>query len=155
MRPVLVSKAGYAAFCKPCFAFLRGYDKGMSSIAINGLHHVQLAIPIGSEDGARIFYGGVLGLIEVAKPRVLRHKGGVWFEGEGVALHLGVEDPFAPARKAHPAFAVADLLAARQALADHNPSAVSHLPGLSRFYIADPFGNRIEILQTNDAPFAD
>ena len=79
------------------------------------LHHVQVACPPGGEDDARRFYAEGLGLTEVEKPAALRDRGGVWFRaydaaGEVVAeVHVGVEDPFTPARKAHPAFVVDDL----------------------------------------------
>ncbi len=66
-------------------------------------------MPEGAEALARGFYGGVLGLDEVAKPAALAGRGGVWFESGGLRLHLGVERPFAPAKKAHPALQVADL----------------------------------------------
>jgi len=127
------------------FAAARGYAAFMSNFAVTGLDHVQLAMPEGGEDAARAFYGGVLGLPEVPKPAALAGRGGVWFAQGTVQLHLGVESPFAPARKAHPALIVDDLEAAHAALPD--PSAISALPGWRRFYIADPFGNRIEILQ--------
>lgn len=121
----------------------------MTEFSITGLHHIQLAIPVSGEDAARAFYAGALGLREVAKPAALLGRGGVWFEGPGVQLHLGVEDPFRPAQKAHPAFAVNDLNAARAGLSEFSPSNITSLPGLRRFYIADPFGNRIEILQAD------
>ncbi len=115
----------------------------MSSFHLSGLDHVQLAIPVGAEETARTFYVGRLGLVEVDKPEALAGRGGCWFEGPGIKLHLGVEDPFAPARKAHPALVVDDLEAAQVAL---DGGEISALPGLRRFYIADPFGNRIEVL---------
>jgi catechol 2,3-dioxygenase-like lactoylglutathione lyase family enzyme len=70
---------------------------------VTGLHHVQVAMPAGREDQARAFYSQVLGLEEVPKPPDLAGRGGCWFRAPGVELHLGVEEPFAPARKAHPA----------------------------------------------------
>ena len=104
-----------------------------------------MAIPEGGEDAARRFYAGVLGLTEKAKPEAMRATGGVWF-AEG--LHLGVEQPFAPARKAHPAFAVDDMDAAAQrvAAAGGEVSWDDRLPAVRRFHTADPFGNRIELL---------
>ncbi|MBS1301228.1 glyoxalase [Loktanella sp. SALINAS62] len=116
----------------------------MTGFTVTGLHHVQLAMPVGAEPQARAFYVGQLGLQEVDKPADLAGRGGCWFTGGTLALHLGVEDPFVPARKAHPALIVDDLLAAHAALGG---SAITALPGLRRFYITDPFGNRIEILQ--------
>ena len=81
------------------------------------LHHVQVACPPGGEDAARRFYGDGLGLTEVEKPEDLRGRGGAWFRaydvrgGVSAELHVGVEDPFVAARKAHPAFVVDDLYA--------------------------------------------
>lgn len=110
---------------------------------------MQMAIPVGKEEEARAFYRDVLGMTEVDKPVALADKGGLWLSCRGVSLHLGVEDPFVPARKAHPAFEVPDVFAARAVLEEFNPSEISELSGLCRFYVADPFGNRIEILETN------
>lgn len=115
----------------------------MSEFRCLSLDHVQLAMPPGAEDIARAFYSGQLGLTEVEKPAVLQARGGVWFANGPLQVHLGVEDPFQPAQKAHPALVVDDLEAAHTAL---QGGPISALPGLRRFYIADPFGNRIEIL---------
>lgn len=68
---------------------------------VAGIHHVQVAVPPGSERAARAFYGGVLGLEEIPKPPHLAARGGVWFRCGGLELHLGVEEPFRPAHKAH------------------------------------------------------
>jgi catechol 2,3-dioxygenase-like lactoylglutathione lyase family enzyme len=104
------------------------------------LDHVQVAAPAGCEEAARAFYGGVLGLREVEKPAALAARGGVWFE----QLHVGVEEGFTPARKAHPAFGVDDLdgLAAR--IGDVQWDGA--VPGVRRFYAHDPFGNRLEFV---------
>ncbi len=114
------------------------------------LHHIQLAMPKGGEDAARRFYVDVLGLSEVDKPEALQGRGGVWFQSGPLRLHLGVDEPFTPARKAHPAFRVADLGVAaallEEAGVEYRPDI--DLPGLQRVYVADPFGNRIEICQT-------
>ena len=115
---------------------------------IAGLDHVQLACPPGGEDQARAFYGGLLGLPEIEKPEPLRARGGVWFECGAHQLHVGVEDDFRPARKAHPALRVDDLdaLAARLAAAGRRVDWDDALPGVRRFYTADPWGNRVELL---------
>jgi catechol 2,3-dioxygenase-like lactoylglutathione lyase family enzyme len=122
------------------------------AVQVIGLDHVQLAIPPGGEDAARGFYVGVLGLSEVAKPTALAERGGCWFEGPGTVLHLGVEAPFAPARKAHPALLVADLEDCRAALLASGAPIVPEETVIAtrRFYTADPFGNRIEIIQDGD-----
>ena len=119
---------------------------------VEGLDHVQLACPPGSEDEARRFYGDVLGLREIEKPSPLRARGGVWFECGAQQLHLGAEEPSAPARKAHPALLVASP-AALDELAAKFESVVwdSALPGYKRLYVSDPFGNRLELLSRTGA----
>ncbi|MFA9201468.1 MAG: VOC family protein [Cypionkella sp.] len=116
---------------------------------IVGLDHLQLAMPAGGEERARAFYGGVLGLSERAKPDDLAVLGGCWFAAPGVELHLGVEEPFRPAAKAHPALLVADLAAMRVRLAEHGVAFTEGTPldGYARGDIADPFGNRIELME--------
>jgi catechol 2,3-dioxygenase-like lactoylglutathione lyase family enzyme len=108
------------------------------------LDHVQVAAPPGCEGEARRFYGQLLGLAEVAKPEPLRARGGVWFE----QLHIGVEAEFRPARKAHPALRADDLdaLAERLAAAGAPVEWDESLPGVRRFYTADPWGNRVELM---------
>lgn len=116
---------------------------------ISALDHVQLAMPTGGEPEAHAFYAGVLGLSPVEKPAPLEDRGGVWFERDAVRVHLGVEAPFRPARKAHPAFEVFCLDAAIVALdaAGIGWSRDADLPGISRVFTQDPFGNRIELLE--------
>lgn len=118
---------------------------------IVGLHHVQLAAPHGSEDASRHFYGTVLGLPEVAKPPVLARRGGVWFRSESVELHLGAEEDFRPARKAHPGLLVEDLTAYAERLAAHGITVEwdDDFPGYRRCYVHDPHGNRLELLELN------
>ena len=113
------------------------------------LHHVQLAIPPGSEPQCRRFYADVLGWRKLEKPEALKVRGGLWFAAGASELHLGVEADFRPARKAHPAFAVSDLdeLAARLRAAGAPVEFDDAIPGLRRFYTADAVGNRIEFLE--------
>jgi len=113
------------------------------------LHHVQLAIPAGSESQCRQFYGETLGWQELEKPLVLAARGGLWFAAGASEVHLGVEADFRAARKAHPAFAVADIggLAERMRMAGATVDFDDAIPGLRRFYTADPVGNRIEFLE--------
>ena len=112
------------------------------------IHHVQLACPRGSEPASRAFYRDLLGLAELTKPPVLAARGGCWFQGHGVELHLGVEEPFAPARKAHPGLLWLDLrqLAARLEAAGYPCAWSDELPGYDRFHTHDPHGNRLEFL---------
>jgi catechol 2,3-dioxygenase-like lactoylglutathione lyase family enzyme len=121
----------------------------MTGFHVLALDHVQLAMPAGGEDLARRFYRDLLGLTEVPKPANLAARGGVWFEAGPLKLHLGVEADFRPARKAHPALLVANLpaLLAACTAAGFPPSEDEPLAGYARAYLADPFGNRIEVLE--------
>lgn len=128
-------------------------------MAILGLDHVQIAAPAGCEPEARRFFGELLGLEEVAKPDSLRARGGVWFRCGAQELHVGAEPAgsFAAARRAHPAFRVAPSeiapLAERLALHGAPVEWDSSIAGLSRFFTADPWGNRIELTAARaDAP---
>jgi predicted enzyme related to lactoylglutathione lyase len=116
---------------------------------ITGYDHVQIAIPAGSEDVARRFYGALLEMTEIPKPAALAVRGGCWFRSGKAVLHLGVERPFAPARKAHPAFVVDDLDATQAALvqAGHACTPSAEVPGVRRFHCHDPLGNRLEFQQ--------
>lgn len=113
------------------------------------LHHVLLSMPPGDEAAARAFFAGVLGMTEVAKPAALAGRGGAWFRAGGVELHLGVEEDFRPAAKAHPGIVVDDLdhLVARLAEAGQPVRWDRDFPGFRRVYAHDPFGNRLEFLQ--------
>jgi len=119
---------------------------------IQGLDHVQLAMPQGQEGAARAFYVGVLGLEEEPKPQALAGRGGVWFRGGTARVHLGVEADFRPAKKAHAALLVNGLpdIARRCSEAGYAPTPDDALPGFDRVYVSDPFGNRIELLESRD-----
>ena len=118
----------------------------MSLIAI---HHVQLAMPEGGEDDARAFYEGILGVPEIEKPEPLKSRGGCWFAIGGLQIHLGVEQDFRPARKAHPAFLIDELksVCERIASSGFEVSNSGVIDGFERAHIFDPFGNRIELMQ--------
>src|SRR5579871_3796508 len=112
-----------------------------------GIDHVQVAAPAGCEAAARAFYGGALGMEELPKPEAIRGRGGCWFRAGAQELHIGVEEPFAPARKAHPGLVVSDLDAIRAGLRE---AAVeyeddSKIAGVDRLFVFDPFGNRLEL----------
>jgi len=117
------------------------------------LHHVQLSCPPDGEDAARGFWVDAVGLAEAGKPSSLVPRGGCWFlaTGTGLAVHVGVEDPFTPATRAHPALLVADIaaldeLARRLRAAGFDVRPDDLLPGYRRFYTDDAHGNRVEFL---------
>lgn len=111
---------------------------------------MQIAAPEGCEQQARDFYGHLLGLEEIEKPEPLRSRGGCWFKVGTQQLHVGVEQDFRPARKAHPAFAVTDIdkLAAALDLANVDYRWDSTIPGVRRFHAHDPWGNRLEFVES-------
>ena len=131
----------------PVALSLQRTDGRMTEIV--GLDHLQLAMPRGREADARAFYAGILGLAELQKPPNLAARGGVWFALGSQQLHLGVEPDFRPAKKAHPAFLVRDVAGLRARLEREGfaPYDDEPLAGYQRFYVADPFGNRLEFLQ--------
>jgi catechol 2,3-dioxygenase-like lactoylglutathione lyase family enzyme len=114
------------------------------------IDHVQLAMPPGGEGEAVAFYEGLLGVPRVPKPPELAARGGCWFEAGGLRLHLGAEEGFVPARKAHPALVVDGIEALCTALgaAGHPVRTVEDVPGMVQRFTADPFGNRIELVAT-------
>ena len=120
-------------------------------MAIVGVDHVQVAAPPGCEDAARRFYGELLGMPELPKPPVLAARGGCWFRCGAQELHVGVEADFAPARKAHPGL-VAESVADLEALAERLTAAGADVvwddanPGITRFHVHDPWGNRLELI---------
>jgi catechol 2,3-dioxygenase-like lactoylglutathione lyase family enzyme len=120
-------------------------------MAFVGLHHVQVAAPLGAEDEARRYYGGLFGMAEVEKPMPLAERGGVWFACGKQTLHVGVTAEFAAAKKAHPAFELDSAEAVRVLASALVESGVEvrwsdELPAYERFYADDPWGNRLEVL---------
>jgi hypothetical protein len=115
-----------------------------------GIDHVQLAMPAGPEAEARAeaFYTELLGLPRMPKPPQLAARGGCWFELGPAKVHLGVEEGFQPARKAHPALVISGLPALCDLLdaSGHPTRRTEDVPGTPQWYVDDPFGNRIELL---------
>ena len=116
------------------------------------LDHVQVAAPPACEAAAREFYGGLLGMQELDKPDTLRGRGGCWFAIAAAGaqqLHIGVEEDFRPARKAHPAFRIARFDELRQRLTDHGCPVIddNEIAGVRRFFSYDPWGNRLEFVE--------
>ena len=113
------------------------------------LHHTQILCPPGGENAARAFYVGVLGMTELAKPPVLRDRGGCWFRSGGWEIHVSPVPDFVPATRAHPGVLVDDLdgLAATLEAAGRPVRWDPHFPGHRRFYASDDHGNRLEFLE--------
>ncbi|MFC5467436.1 VOC family protein [Cohnella suwonensis] len=123
------------------------------SIAVEfmGIDHVQLAAYSGCEPEAREFYGDLLGWTEIPKPAALAGRGGVWFQCGAHQVHIGVQQNFAPAMKAHPAFEVRNLDILRERFIKHHIGVIDDRAredeDVRRFYVDDPFGNRLEFLE--------
>lgn len=116
-----------------------------------GIDHIQLAAPKGCEAEAIQFFQEILGFRVIEKPENLSKRGGAWFQIGHQQIHVGVEEPFTPAKKAHPAFEVENIEQLKLHLLGYQIDIIedSNLPGATRFYLKDPFGNRIEFLEWN------
>jgi len=116
---------------------------------VTHLDHFQIAAPRGCEQAAREFYGAILGLPEIEKPESLRSRGDCWFQCGSQQLHLGVEEDFRPAKKAHPAFVTPDLDELRAELLARGIKVLEdcRVPGIRRFFAEDPWGNRLEFIE--------
>ncbi|MFD2445603.1 VOC family protein [Bacillus sp. CGMCC 1.16607] len=114
-----------------------------------GIDHIQLAAPNGCETEAREFWGNKMGLHEIPKPESLQGRGGCWFKIGNQQLHIGVEEDFQPAKKAHPAFIIRHLETFKAHLEEQGVKTKDDAPidGRSRFFVSDPFGNRVEFLE--------
>ncbi|MED5019185.1 glyoxalase [Paenibacillus chibensis] len=121
------------------------------SYSFTGIDHVQLAAPEGCEAEARAFFADLLGWEEIPKPENLRKRGGVWFLCGRHQVHIGVQKDFVPATKAHPAFHVQGIRELREVLLQKNIRVMDDEAradeGVTRFYLNDPFGNRLEFLE--------
>jgi catechol 2,3-dioxygenase-like lactoylglutathione lyase family enzyme len=120
----------------------------MAEAPFTAIDHVQLAMPAGEEERARGFYGDLLSMAEISKPPELAKRGGCWFASGSVQLHLGVEEDFRAAKKAHPALRCRDYagLTSRLRAAGVDTKEDESIPGVRRCHVFDPFGNRIELV---------
>jgi len=116
---------------------------------IKGIDHILLAAPEGCEQAAKEFYSDILCMEEIEKPETLKKRGGVWFQFGGYQLHIGVETPFVPAKKAHPAFEVENIVELKEHLLTKGIEVIDDdaRTDVKRFFVFDPFGNRLEFLE--------
>ncbi len=116
---------------------------------IKGIDHVQLAAPSGCEEKAREFYGEILGLVELKKPQSLQGRGGCWFQCGIQEIHIGVQEDFIPATKAHPGIIIENIEEFKRYLANHGIASKEDTPigGRERVFVDDPFGNRLEFIE--------
>ncbi|SDZ35988.1 Catechol 2,3-dioxygenase [Evansella caseinilytica] len=133
----------------PCVKYHAQQGGDRMGFSFKTIDHVQLAAPEGSESRAKNFFTGVLGLEELEKPPALRKRGGVWFRCGSTQIHIGIEEPFSPAKKAHPAFEVENIIDLKKHLTKSGITYIEDdlLPGADRIYVYDPFGNRMELLE--------
>ncbi|HUO89840.1 MAG TPA: VOC family protein [Rhizomicrobium sp.] len=119
------------------------------SLGITGIDHVQIAVPRALEAECLKFYREVFAFPEIPKPEELRGRGGAWFQVGGLQMHIGVDPEGSPKSKRHICFLTSDLARAKAAVLAHGVAIEeeSVAEGLSRFFVRDPAGNRIEIGQ--------
>ena len=111
------------------------------------LSHITVTLPKGTEEVARSFYFGLLGLKEIPKPKMFHSRGGLWFDADGIDVHLSVEDSrLGPDVNRHFGLECADVDGLRARLeAAGIPTEIGRPAPWRRFFVRDPFGNRIEI----------
>lgn len=116
---------------------------------VTAVDHVNIAVPRAKEAEVLAFYREILGLKEIPKPPELRARGGAWFEIGAVQVHISLEDVEGPLSRRHVCFLVNDLNAARAAFAARGAAIEDGgtAEGLTRFFVRDPAGTRLEIGQ--------
>ncbi|MGZ5940203.1 MAG: VOC family protein [Rhizomicrobium sp.] len=119
------------------------------SLGITGIDHVQIAVPRALETECLKFYREIFAFPELAKPVELQARGGAWFQVGAIQMHIGVDPDASPKSKRHICFLTADLAKAKAFVLARGVAIEeeSVAEGLSRFFIRDPAGNRIEIGQ--------
>ncbi len=117
------------------------------------IHHCSVAVQ--DLDRAAAFYREILGLTEIKKPDTFISAGVNvrWFSIGDQQIHLLLEPQQHPPSGRHMALQVDDAQAARAQL--HEQGIVTRetvlIPGADRFFIDDPDGNQIEIIEWKEA----
>jgi catechol 2,3-dioxygenase-like lactoylglutathione lyase family enzyme len=119
------------------------------SLGITGIDHIQIAVPKALEAQCLKFYREIFAFPELTKPPELQARGGAWFQVGVLQMHIGVDPDASPKSKRHVCFLTADLAHAKSNVLKHGVAIEeeSVAEGLSRIFIRDPAGNRIEIAQ--------
>jgi catechol 2,3-dioxygenase-like lactoylglutathione lyase family enzyme len=132
------------------YANAAGFSSHLASLHIMQLSHINVTMPTGCEDTARSFYTGLLGLREIPKPESIRNRGGVRFEAGGLDLHVSVDDQRVRIDAyRHFGLECANVEGLRGKLEAAGVTTEDRRPvPWRRFFVRDPFGNRIEIHET-------
>ncbi len=119
------------------------------SFRITGIDHIHLTAPEGHQDLIRAFFGVMLKLTEIKKPEIYERCKGIWYQLGAQQLRIGVEQDFIPATSEHPALVVENLALLKIRLKSYDVPVDPQpaLDGAERFFISDPFGNRIELVE--------
>jgi catechol 2,3-dioxygenase-like lactoylglutathione lyase family enzyme len=116
---------------------------------VTSLHHVNVTVPPDLEAATKHFYGSVLGLKQIPKPATSRQSG-AWYQIGEAQLHLSVEDEEPMLSSRHVCFAVSDLAEAEKKFRDAGVEIIPDsrpIAGTARFYVRDPGGNQLEIVE--------
>ena len=118
----------------------------MPPFTVTKLDHVSVLIT--DVDRSRRFYRDILGLREIHSPRTFDFVV-LWFEIDGQHVHLLLKDQADTQSPRHFALRVSDVGAARRYFQGLGipTQETTLIPGADRFFIHDPDGNRIEIIQ--------
>jgi len=118
-------------------------------LGITGIDHVQIAVPKALEAASLKFYREIFAFPEIVKPAELQARGGAWFQVGAIQMHIGVDPDASPKSKRHICFLTTDLTTAKAFVLAKGVAIEEEgvAEGLSRFFVRDPAGNRIEIGQ--------
>ncbi|PLZ81355.1 bleomycin resistance protein [Fischerella muscicola CCMEE 5323] len=119
---------------------------------LDAIDHIQVTYPPELEDAMLFFYSKVLVLTEINKPEVLKADGGAWYILGNIQIHLSTEkNPDNAASRRHICYLVNDLQEFKQHLQEYGVKIIPDrlpIPGINRFFLRDPAGNRIEIAES-------